>query len=414
MFNEYIRIMKDVLLYLYRWTLWNVFSRIFVKFWLGPKYNFSKSPNSDPLPKPPFIIVANHGTFFDPWIIGYYSRYPFSIMCNDDAFRGSAISRWYLNNIGAFPKKKGASDFKAMKKTLSSLQAGYPVCIFPEGQTTWDGETQLIYKGIEKIIRHSKASLVMVRSNGNFLTKPWWADHLRKGKIECLYKTLPPDRLQTMSDNDLFFTIKNFIAHNDIKANSALTTVFSGHNCADGLQRFLWICIHCESEDTLFMKHDTIRCKACGSMWTLNALGKLTPKKSLTKSFSDLHDWSQWHKIKVKNKLRSSSDDDILATGQNVHFQELHGNNLYYECGVGMLVLTKTKLSFSAPAKNIAMEFETNKIEDYVIQKKNILEIRFGTSYFRFVFHNASTMKWLFYLRYIKGYEKSERQGFLG
>jgi len=150
--------------------------------------NFFRSSGSEALPKPPFVIVSNHGTFFDPWIIGYFSRYPFAIMCNDDAFRGSPITRWYLNSIGAFPKKKGASDFKAMKKTMSSLAAGRPVCIFPEGQTSWDGETQLLYKGIEKIIRHGRVPLVMVRMSGNFLTKPWWADRIRKGRIECLFQ----------------------------------------------------------------------------------------------------------------------------------------------------------------------------------------------------------------------------------
>ncbi|MBD3321568.1 MAG: hypothetical protein GF350_10790, partial [Chitinivibrionales bacterium] len=139
--------MKNKALYAYRWFMWNILSRPFVGGYLKPSYNHSLAPGSDRYPPPPFIVISNHNTFFDPWIIGSYCHSPFAIMCNDDAFRGPALQSWYLNSIGAFPKKKGSSDFAAMKKTITLLKAGYPVCIFPEGQTSWDGETQLIYKG---------------------------------------------------------------------------------------------------------------------------------------------------------------------------------------------------------------------------------------------------------------------------
>jgi len=111
-------------LYLYRWIMWNVFSRTFVWCYLWFLYRFRKSKDSHKIPKPPFVIVSNHGTFFDPWIIGGFSRHPFAIMCNDEAFTRGAVSRWYLNSIGAFPKRKGASDFRAMKKTMSQLSEG--------------------------------------------------------------------------------------------------------------------------------------------------------------------------------------------------------------------------------------------------------------------------------------------------
>jgi 1-acyl-sn-glycerol-3-phosphate acyltransferase len=405
------------LLRLYRWTMWNVVSRLFVRFWLMPKYRFSRQKGSDPVPKPPFIIVANHGTFFDPWIIGYFSRYPLAIMCNDDAFRGSAVTRWYLNSIGAFPKKKGASDFRAMKKTMSLLASGMPVCIFPEGQTSWDGETQLLYRGIEKIIRHSRVPLVMVRMSGSFLTKPWWADRLRKGRIECLFRVLAPDYIQSISENDLFFSMKTFLAHNDIKEHGARGPLFLGHRCAEGLERFVWICMNCESEDTLVMKGDTVRCLSCGSSWSMNALCRLSALKTGIRSFSDLHDWTQWHKIKVRSRIRSASPHDILtvSAGVDLMASAAGGGRDFGEKGRGSLALSKENLTFANDDGRLPpLVFPVPEIEDCVIQRNTIFEIRYGEGYYRFSLNGHSPMKWVYYVRYLKAYEKLEKQGYIG
>ena len=405
------------LLYLYRWTMWNILSRIFVRFWLKPKYNFFKSAHSEPLPKPPFIIIANHGTFFDPWIVGYFSRHPIAIMCNDDAFRGSAVTRWYLRSIGAFPKKKGAHDFTAMKRTISLLSSGYPVCIFPEGQTTWDGETQLLYKGIEKIIRHSRLPLVMVRMSGNFLTKPWWADHLRKGRIECLFRTLAPDYIQSITENGLFAAMRHFIAHNDIKAHAAGVSHFSGAAMAEGLQRFVWMCMHCESEDTLSMKGNVIRCLACGSSWSLSALCRLTPLKSGIRTFPDLHDWAQWHKIRVRSRIKSSTGPtDALTTGAGVRMLSLSDPAGFKDRGAGALILTRENLTFASLGKDDppAVVIPVALLADCVIQGGDSVEVRHNDLYYRFVMSGRSPMKWVYYIRYLKGYEKFEKQGYMG
>jgi hypothetical protein len=399
---------------LYHWIMWNVLSRgMFIRFWLKPRYNFFKSPGSDPLPKPPFVIVANHGTFFDPWIVGHFNRYPTAIMCNDDAFRGGPVTRWYLNGIGAFPKKKGASDFRAMKKTLSFLAAGLPVCIFPEGQTTWDGQTQLLYKGIEKIIRHSRVPLVMVRMSGNFLTKPWWAERTRKGRIECLFKTLSPDHIQSLSENDLFLAMKAFITHNDIKANAAAGALFSGNHLAEGLQRFVWICMNCESEDTLVMKGDAARCTACGASWSMNALCRFSPLKNGVRSFSDLHDWSQWHKIKVRARIKAAAEYDVLTTGSGVLMQSSLDGAPFADQGAGSLALTKENLTFTHSKDRSSRVFPVVEIEDCVIQRADVFEIRHNTSYYRFAFHGHSPMKWVYYCRYLRGYDRYEKRGYL-
>jgi 1-acyl-sn-glycerol-3-phosphate acyltransferase len=339
-------------------------------------------------------------------------------MCNDDAFSGSAITRWYLNSIGAFPKKKGSSDFKAMKKTISYLASGIPVCIFPEGQTTWDGETQLLYKGLEKIVRHSRVPLVMVRSSGNFLTKPWWAKHIRSGMIECLFKVLSPDQTQALTEHDVFLAMKGFLAHNDIKAHADGSIPFLGKGTAEGLERFVWTCMHCESEDTLAMAGDVIFCGACQSSWSINALCRISPLRHGTKSFSDLNDWAQWHRITVLSRIKSASANDVLTVSGGVRMQSAHSGAGFGSAATeeltGALVLTGERLTFTDATRRQTQEFLVRDIGDCVIQRKDIFEFRHKERYYRFAFSGHSPMKWVYYLRYLKGYEKLEKQGYIG
>lgn len=407
--------MSKRLLYLYRWIMWNIFSRIFVRGYLMPLYHFGKSKDSQKIPKPPFVIVSNHGTFFDPWVIGYYSRYPFAIMCNDEAFTRGPVSRWYLNSIGAFPKKKGASDFKAMKKTISLLSEGYPVCIFPEGQISWDGDTQLIYKGIEKIVRRGGAGIVLTRVTGNFLTKPWWADFIRKGRIIVTYKALSPEQIKALSDDELFETMRAFIAHNDIKDPLNADALFSGRRLAEGLERFVWMCMKCGAEDTLAMSGDTIRCSACGFSWTISATCKLSQLGGAKKCFADLYDWSLWHRERVIDKISTSGAGAMLTRSDDVVMQTGDTNVSFTVAGPGSLSLIASALTFHPKNHGAApLVFDVQKLETVVIQKKDIVEFYYEGKYYRFVFDHHSPMKWIYYLRYLKGYEKFEQQGYIG
>ncbi len=395
--------------YYTRWFFWNVLSKLFINAHLRRGYKFSLTPDSDVYPEPPFLVVSNHGTFFDPWIIGNYSRWPFSIMVNDDGFRGKGISQWYLKNIGCIPKRKGASDYKAMKETLNRLKNGYPVCVFPEGQTTWDGETQLLYKGLEKIVLKMKCPVVTVRLRGNFLTKPWWARNIRRGNITIDIKVHTPQDYQDLTSDQLFEKIKSSIYQNDIKDPQNLQYPFTGTKIAEGLERFVWICMNCCGEDTLSTDGNTIHCSSCGGSWEMDAHCRLKATGNDTSSLHDLKDWADMHKSKVIEKIRSGAA--VLSTSDNVILQNENSDRTFSDSATGSATLTADTLTFNAQSGPVT--WPVSEIEDFVIQKKDIFEFRHGKNYIRFLFNRKSPMKWVYYLRYLKGFEECERRGYL-
>jgi hypothetical protein len=404
--------MPSILEYFVRCAFWRM-NHPFVWYFIKRRFNFIKADGSDALPKPLFVLVANHANFFDPWIIGFYSNYALFIMMNDDGFRGSTFQRWYLHAIGAFPKKKGAHDYKAMKYTLQLLKNGFPVMIFPEGQTSWDGETQPIYSGIEKIIKRAGCPLVMVRFEGNFLSKPWWAVAGRQGRIVITMNVLRPPELAALSEPQLLDTIRSRIYNNDIKNPQNCVVKFTGEQLALGLERFAWICRHCEAEDTLVTKGNNVSCTACSASWEMDPYCVLKSRLPTFTPIGDLHDWIAWHKQAVKKRLAANMPGGVLTRSTDVCMQSQGGRGEFVDRGAGALTLTKTELVFApSDSSGQILRWTLETMEDYVIQAKDAFEFRAGKDYFRFVFDHHSPMKWVFYLRYLKGYDAVEQRGY--
>ncbi len=396
---------------IYTWIVWNIISKIFILIHIKPKHRFKRTKDSDSFPKPPFLVISNHGTFFDPWMAGLYSITPFLLMINDDAFRAGAISRWYLKSVGTIPKKKGASDFKAMKTTLSCLKSKKAVCIFPEGQTTWDGETQLIYRGIEKIAKRAKCPIVFVRFQGNFLSKPWWAETTRTGRVNVGFKVLSTEAIQELSDEQLLDTIKKSIYQNDIKDPENLRIPFTGERLAEGLQHFLWVCKKCLSEDHLIAENNTVTCLSCKSTWEIDAHCRFKSTTETSPVF-DLHDWAQFQKHFVLDKINNMSENSFMTKSENVTLEIAQGKEDFQTVAEdGVLNLTGDQLTFSSQEKEL--NWPVRSTTNFVVQRKSIFQFDDGDRQIRALFSDKSPMKWLNYLRYLNGFQECEKRGYL-
>ena len=395
--------------------LWYISTRPFIWLYIDRIYHPKEVAGSARMPKPPFIMLSNHGTFFDPWLVGRYSMHPVFYMCNDDAWRAGKVTQTYLTSIGAYPKKKGGVDYRALKTTLRLLDSRAPVCIFPEGQTSWDGETQLIYRGLEKLIRKARVPVVLFNLCGNFLIKPWWARTRRSGRVLIVRSVLDVDSISQMDDDGLFQAIKDGIYHNDIKDERNRQVKFTGERLAEGLERFVWICVHCGAEDTLITTDDEVACKTCGRRWRIDAYCRLSPLSDDTQSLDDLKDWSDMHRDKVLGKISSAGSGDTLTESKGVVLQTLADDGYtFMDRASGTLGLRKDQLSFvSQSGDTVELKVPCSEAKDTVVQKKDIFEFRHNDTYYRFVFDHHSPMKWVYYLRYLKGYHESEERGHL-
>ncbi len=78
-----------------------------------------------------FILASNHISNLDPVVLGICSVRRLNFMAKIELFKGAL--GFFLTKLGAFPIKRGESDFGAMREALKRLKNGRVLLIFVEG-----------------------------------------------------------------------------------------------------------------------------------------------------------------------------------------------------------------------------------------------------------------------------------------
>lgn len=85
-------------------------------------------------PTGPVLIVANHRSFLDPFLIGTLlpAGRPLNFMGKAELFARPRAG-WYVSRCGCFPVRRGESDPEALETARRVLTGGGVLVIFPEG-----------------------------------------------------------------------------------------------------------------------------------------------------------------------------------------------------------------------------------------------------------------------------------------
>ncbi|HVZ81408.1 MAG TPA: lysophospholipid acyltransferase family protein [bacterium] len=124
----------------------------------------------------PFVVVANHASFLDPYLIGYTSIHrQVGFMAKEELFRVPLFG-WIIRNCGAFPVKRGTRDQQAIQRFHDFLHSGKPLVVFVEGTRTLDGNLQPAKKGAGMLLYNARVPVIPAFIDGTFQAWP-------KGKL---------------------------------------------------------------------------------------------------------------------------------------------------------------------------------------------------------------------------------------
>src|SRR5436309_232527 len=73
----------------------------------------------------PAILVANHRSFLDPFIVGVTARRPVYYVAKEELFRHRLFA-WFISSLGAFPVRRGAADADMVETAKAILRRGDP------------------------------------------------------------------------------------------------------------------------------------------------------------------------------------------------------------------------------------------------------------------------------------------------
>jgi 1-acyl-sn-glycerol-3-phosphate acyltransferase len=80
----------------------------------------------------PVILVANHESLIDPWLLGLVTRRPIRYMAKAELFKIAPV-RCIMEWFGTFPVERGSGDRGAFARAEQLLLEGEVVGMFPQG-----------------------------------------------------------------------------------------------------------------------------------------------------------------------------------------------------------------------------------------------------------------------------------------
>ncbi len=158
------------------------------------------------------LLLTNHQSFLDPWLIGIALYRQIHFVARESLFRGGFV-QYALERTNAFPIKRGRSDAGAMRTCLLRLSQGHLLNLFPEATRTPDGTIGSVGSAVAIIIRRANVPVIPIVIDGAF--EAWSRERPlpRCRRITVRYgKPIPAESLAAMSADEMAVLIrKEFI-----------------------------------------------------------------------------------------------------------------------------------------------------------------------------------------------------------
>jgi len=286
--------------------------------------------------KEPCLILMNHSSFIDLKIVSkifFPKRY--GIVCTSDGFVGFG-KELLMRLIGCIPTQKFVSDVSLIRDMEYLLKKkNTSVLMFPEASYSFDGTATPLPRKMGVLLKKLGVPVVTVITQGAFARDPLY-NCLQKRKVKVSAKvtcmvTAEELKAKTVAELDRMldeaFGFDNFAWQQENKIS--ITEDFR----ADGLNRILYRCPHCNTEGHTEGKGTKFSCHHCGKIYELTEYGYLQAEDG-DSAFTHIPNWYTWQRAEVRKELevgtyKLSLDVDI---GMMVNYKAI------YMVGEGKLV----------------------------------------------------------------------------
>ncbi|MBQ8732236.1 MAG: 1-acyl-sn-glycerol-3-phosphate acyltransferase [Oscillospiraceae bacterium] len=339
------------------WMLFRCLIRVLsIPDMLATSFTFTKH-RMEEAGEGPYLILMNHSSFIDLKIAyRIFFPKPFCIVCTSDGFVGK---NWLMRKLGCIPTRKFVTDIGLIGDILHAIRKErLSVLMFPEASYSFDGTATPLPRRLGKLLKKLDVPVVMVKTEGAFLRNPLYNElQQRKVKVSaevsCLLtreeiQTLPADRLDEILDEA--FTFDHFATQKEKQIPVA------EEFRADGLERILYRCPHCQAEGTTLGKGTRLTCSACGKEYQMDIFGVLSATDGRT-AFSHIPDWYRWERETVREEIlrgtyRIESDVEIGIMADYKAIYMVGKGHLTHTAEGFTLTGCDGKLHYIQPAQN--------------------------------------------------------------
>lgn len=269
-------------------------------------FSFTKK-RMDEAGKGPYLILMNHSSFIDLKIASrIFFPKKYCIVCTSDGFVGK---EWLMRLLGCIPTQKFVTDVSLIMDMIYAVKKkNTSILMYPEASYSFDGCATPLPRKLGTLIKKLGVPVVTVITDGAFLYDPLY-NGLRKRKVKvsaevkCLLtvdeiKEKSVAEIDAMLDNE--FSFDNFANQRDKKI--AVTEDFR----AEGLERILYKCPACKTENNMVGSGVSLTCKECGKEYFMDKFGQMNAVAGNTE-YPHIPDWYRWERECVKEELKNGS-----------------------------------------------------------------------------------------------------------
>ncbi len=322
----------------------------------------------------PILLIVNHVTAWDPLLVAMAlkNKYVYYVASERILRVGLAgkLIQWMFAPI---PRRKGARSLETVRSILRHLRAGHSVCLFAEGEQSWDGQSIPVVEGTGSLVRSAGALTVTYRLEGAYLSAPRWAKGLRKGQVRGrLVGVYDGETLRQMSTGDINALLNRDIHEDAWARQKAKAVPYRGKRPAECLERLLYLCPKCLRISTLRSRGDRLSC-GCGLSLRSLPTGFLDPPTP----FETLTDWERWQKeqLRRRNFAPEEGGAALFADG-GLTLSVIDGGK---EETLGTGSLTQEEGALSCAGRRFALD----AIDEMAMTLHNVLLFSAGDAYYQ-------------------------------
>jgi 1-acyl-sn-glycerol-3-phosphate acyltransferase len=226
--------------------------RIFFKLHI---YGVRRVPRSGP-----FFLIGLHRTYMDPFLFSCGSPRKVHYLATSVLFRRPS-SALYFRNLGCIPLVRSRPDLKAIVAALKILDAGGVLGLFPEGARSWYGETAC-EPAVFKLLTKRRVPIVTVQLTGGYEYYPRYTRRVKRHALRLEYRVYPADGSQAQR-------LVQGMLRRERRRDAELRRKALAQS-ARGAEQLVYVCPSCATPFRCRgLRDGTIRCRACGSRFTL-------------------------------------------------------------------------------------------------------------------------------------------------
>lgn len=327
----------------------------------------------------PFMVLSNHNSEGDQFMVGLAIKGHMFFVASEHIIRngiGGKLIKFLANPI---IRKKGAQAKDTIKDITDTLNNGSNVCMFVEGNRSFNGQTGWISPTNGTLVKNSKAALITFRLEGGYFRTPRWAAYKRKGpEFGHVVNEYSIEQLQSMTEDQITQAIRKDLYSNAFDSQKQNPHKYKGKNLAEHLETVLFVCPKCKDIDTLKSDKNLFYC-SCGYKVYINEYCAFEDTFGNSPIFENVYDWDMWQRTYLKENismLRQKYKDQPIFSHEEQTLSIINAMKNAEEINTGTMQLFCDRLVISS--KSMENQFLLSDITGFSISLR--MTIFFSTA----------------------------------